>query len=771
MSVTHEARQGYLPAPACDKNNCGQAHHRLLHYEKSSTGNDNTTGLHESSEREPTTEAQQVTHIKENNRQVLLKVVTVQIHGPMGTVTTAALLDDGSTVTLMNSELAARVGLRGHRKTMRVRGAWDTNELECDSEIVNFTASNKDGQLFTLTAHNVSDLNLPAQDTSNLGISRYEHISQIKNQLNLEYYKPQLLIGQDNYHVLLPLQVLEGKPGEPFATLTPLGWCLHGCTRTQSVNCLLHSTLLLSSNHCGLDTEKEDLLREIHEEVRRSFAIDSLGVTAKPRGNSDDIRAQAHLEKTCKLIQGRWYVGLPYISTEALGPTAVRFDIEQHSERTLGLMCIPTNIVAGEKIPTKREMLRVMSIFDVFGFLSPFTIRGKIILQETWQSGIGWDESLTDELYIKWTEWLKSLKGISRISLPRHYLAATRASEMEDAPSALNSAGSGVYDKLALHVFRRLELQAAVLAARLADTIVTQHKIKPRNKYFWSDSTTVLHWIRNDARNYQTFVAHRLREIDELTCSSKWRYVPTGLNIADAATREECDMAILEGAWLYGPSFLCCNEADWPEDLLISNPTFQNVTEYVVTIGKITLCLKCTRSVKTSLKTILKARVPREEVLITLMAEVEQIVNSRPLTHVSVEPATTEAITPNHFLLGTSSNLPLLGAFDDSDLFLKKQWRISQLLADQFWRRWVKEVLPQMLPRKKWHHESQPLQIGDLVVIVDPNMPRGVWPRGIIEAVLPGRDGRVRVVDVRTKSGLLRRPAVRVAILPVGEEC
>ncbi|XP_039763682.1 uncharacterized protein LOC120636318 [Pararge aegeria] len=313
------------PAPACDKNNCGQAHHRLLHYEKSSTGNDNTTGLHESSEREPTTEAQQVTHIKENNRQVLLKVVTVQIHGPIGTVTTAALLDDGSTVTLMNSELAARVGLRRHRKTMRVRGAWDTNELECDSEIVNFTASNKDGQLFTLTAHSVSDLNLPAQDTSNLGISRYGHISQIKNQLNLEYYKPQLLIGQDNYHVLLPLQVLEGKPGEPFATLTPLGWCLHGCTRTQSINCLLHSTLLLSSNHCGLDTEKEDLLREIHEEVRRSFAIDSLGVTAKPRGNSDDLRAQAHLEKTCKLIQGRWYVGLPWRDSNAKMPNSFTY--------------------------------------------------------------------------------------------------------------------------------------------------------------------------------------------------------------------------------------------------------------------------------------------------------------------------------------------------------------------------------------------------------------------------------------------------------------
>ncbi|XP_049878266.1 uncharacterized protein LOC126375402 [Pectinophora gossypiella] len=177
------------------------------------------------------------------------------------------------------------------------------------------------------------------------------------------------------------------------------------------------------------------------------------------------------------------------------------------------------------------------------------------------------------------------------------------------------------------------------------------------------------------------------------------------------------------------------------------------------------------RSVKESLKVILKERAPKDEVLNTLMAEVEHITNSRPLTHVTVEPNSDEALTPNHFLLGTSSNLPVLGVFDGTDMYLRKQWRIAQRLADLYWRRWVKEVLPQMLPRKKWYHEERPLQVGDLVIIVDPDSPRNVWPKGVIEAVMPGKDGRVRVVDVKTKSGVLRRPASRIAFVPVGNEC
>lgn len=124
---------------------------------------------------------------------------------------------------------------------------------------------------------------------------------------------------------------------------------------------------------------------------------------------------------------------------------------------------------------------------------------------------------------------------------------------------------------------------------------------------------------------------------------------------------------------------------------------------------------------------VLNERAPREETLSTLLAEVENIVNSRPLSHVSVDPTSLETLTPNHFLIGSKSCLPIIGLFENSDFCLRKQWRISQRLADMYWRRWVKEILPELLPCPKWQQEKRNLQVGDLVLVVDPDSPRGLW--------------------------------------------
>jgi hypothetical protein len=56
------------------------------------------------------------------------------------------------------------------------------------------------------------------------------------------------------------------------------------------------------------------------------------------------------------------------------------------------------------------------------------------------------------------------------------------------------------------------------------------------------------------------------------------------------------------------------------------------------------------RTVKTALRVTLKERAPREEVLQTLLAEVENLVNSKPLAHVTADPDYPEALTPNHFI-------------------------------------------------------------------------------------------------------------------------
>ncbi|XP_063622345.1 uncharacterized protein LOC134794456 [Cydia splendana] len=582
----------------------------------------------------------------------------------------------------------------------------------------------------------------------------------------------------------MPLQVREGKNNEGYASLTPLGWCAHGKVYVpQGVRppTQVESNLFISESEHTTDTsEGLDLLRRIHEEVRLSFKLDTLGVTCAPRQNAQDARAVVQLQQSAELRAGRWHVGLPWkedhpsmpdsypsalkrmkgiekkmtkdsgfaeryrervahllqndyaselsdtqitddyidsfadeasaikmvrninsihsaggfemrnwtsnsvsvlnsLPNQTLGTAAVRFkvDQQQQGERTLGLIWypaddkltfdlslkrIPESIVNGDERPTKRLMLRViMSIFDILGFLSPFTIQGRIMLQDTWRLNIDWNDYIPDAIYNKWRKWIDLLKVISDIRIPRCYQSAVRnhsrgdaespsvrVSETADHRSAASAGtpsatlplstyapGNGAptscatkayesvagatsatrtakvgYNNLQLHVFcdsstramctvaywrwqingsikvafiaskckvmpvkpltiPKAELQAALLAARLANTIGKEHKIVPERRYFWCDSSTVLHWVRNNMRSYKTFEANRLGEIDELSRVDEWNYIPTKLNVADLATRESFDHAQLD-KWFAGPNFLYEDVSLWPKDVILS---------------------------------------------------------------------------------------------------------------------------------------------------------------------------------------------------------
>ncbi|CAG7823464.1 unnamed protein product, partial [Allacma fusca] len=153
------------------------------------------------------------------------------------------------------------------------------------------------------------------------------------------------------------------------------------------------------------------------------------------------------------------------------------------------------------------------------------------------------------------------------------------------------------------------------------------------------------------------------------------------------------------------------------------------------------------RSVKTAFGATLKTP-QKPEVLATLMTEVECIINSRPLTHVSLDHNDDEALTPNHFLIGSSSGYQPLGEFGVFNFSLKKRWHLSQHLADLFWKRWLKEYLPSLTRRTKWLVPVKPLEVDDIVIIADERMPRNLWPKGIVVRKMLGKDGQCRVVDI-----------------------
>ena len=86
---------------------------------------------------------------------------------------------------------------------------------------------------------------------------------------------------------------------------------------------------------------------------------------------------------------------------------------------------------------------------------------------------------------------------------------------------------------------------------------------------------------------------------------------------------------------------------------------------------------------------------------------------------------------------------------DDSDKFSRKRWRQAQLLANHYWKHWLREYFPSSQERQKWHKTRRNLQTGELVLIADDNVPRHQWPIGRVTDVFPGSDGLVRSVEVR----------------------
>ena len=175
------------------------------------------------------------------------------------------------------------------------------------------------------------------------------------------------------------------------------------------------------------------------------------------------------------------------------------------------------------------------------------------------------------------------------------------------------------------------------------------------------------------------------------------------------------------------------------------------------------------RGVKRSLKAILGRNVVKEEVLRTVLSEAQGIANSRPLCPNSDDPRDMEPLTPSHLLLQRPAiNLPT-GNFDEADLYSRKTWRQSQVLSDHFWKRWLHEYLPTLQQRQKWLRPQRNLAINDLVILVDENVPRGHWLLGRVTKVFPGRDGLVRVAEVKTKTNIFKRPISKLCFLEAAE--
>ena len=159
-------------------------------------------------------------------------------------------------------------------------------------------------------------------------------------------------------------------------------------------------------------------------------------------------------------------------------------------------------------------------------------------------------------------------------------------------------------------------------------------------------------------------------------------------------------------------------------------------------------------------KSVGRASLTYDE-LLTLVTEIEAVLNSRPLTYVSTDDL-EEPLTPSHLLLGyrvlslpdpTLSNDP---DYDESANDLGRRMKHLLKTSEKFWKRWKKEYLLELREFHRTYQTSKGVkdmvQEGQVVTVYDEGQPRGLWRVGRIEGVIQGPDGKIRSAQVRVQS-------------------
>ena len=189
------------------------------------------------------------------------------------------------------------------------------------------------------------------------------------------------------------------------------------------------------------------------------------------------------------------------------------------------------------------------------------------------------------------------------------------------------------------------------------------------------------------------------------------------------------------------------------------------------------------KSMKRCLKKMIgKSKLSYEE-LLTAASEVEMIMNSRPLSYVSMDDL-EEPLTPSHLMIGRRLlSLPEVASHDESRSCesthseMNKRMKHLNFTLEQFWTRWKREYLLELRECHRYGNTNgcgEEIKIGDIVVVHDSEKKRGFWKLGVVERVITGKDEKSRGAEVRVhkkghRSTLLRRPVQR--LYPIEASC
>lgn len=357
------------------------------------------------------------------------------------------------------------------------------------------------------------------------------------------------------------------------------------------------------------DDHKEEFNKETVDTILHSFYVDDCLVSVATVEQAMTLYQE--LVSLCakggfkltKWMSNRCEV-MAVIPEDQRAKTAKDLNIDRESplvERVLGMQwCIQSDtfkfkIVIKDRPMTRRGILSMISsVYDPLGIVSPVLLSAKKILQDLCKGNLGWDDVLPELIVENWKGWLQELHLLESFELTRGLkppnfgdIASAQLHHFSDASKDgygtvtylltrnMNSVvhcafimGKSRVAPMKCVTIPRMELIAATMASRMDVIWRKELHLQLQDSVFWTDSASVLKYIKNETSRFKIFVANRVTEILKASQVSQWRYVDTVSNPADVASRGSTAKVFLKNrTWTSGPAFLLHPESEWPANL------------------------------------------------------------------------------------------------------------------------------------------------------------------------------------------------------------
>ena len=250
-------------------------------------------------------------------------------------------------------------------------------------------------------------------------------------------------------------------------------------------------------------------------------------------------------------------------------------------------------MLTAKRLQGEEYYLQYHQVYDPLGFVAPFTLLAKRLLQDLCRiKDLEWDDDIPEDCRNQWIAWCTELPMLEQFHIDRCHkppdfgpVVSRQLHLFSDASTMGNGCTaylrlqddmncvhcSFLMGKVRLAPIKvvtvpRLELTAATVSVRVGQMLFEELEVKPEVTVYHTDSTTVLRYIGNEQKRFHVFLANHVQLIRDFTSPAQWRYVDTSSNPADEASRGLSGAVLLQQQrWMKGPQFLWKTETEWPQ--------------------------------------------------------------------------------------------------------------------------------------------------------------------------------------------------------------